>query len=86
MNNSLKLVSLAALTAATFALPAAAGDMKDSAKSMPSMDMSKCCAKCSAKCCAKMKRGMKHGMKHGAKKHAHKAGMMKCGAKCGAKN
>ena len=80
MKNALKLVSLAALTAATLALPAAAEDMKDPAKCKAATGMSKCSGKCAGKCGAKMS-------KHGVKKHSHKHNTMKCGAmKCGAKN
>lgn len=43
MNTRLKMASLAALTAATLALPAAAQDMKDGAKCAPKASMSKCC-------------------------------------------
>jgi len=52
MNTRFKMASLAALTAATLALPAAAQDMKNGAKCAPKGSMSKCCAKCSGKCCA----------------------------------
>ena len=69
MNTSFKLVTLAALTAATLALPAAAQDMKDSTKCSPKTGMSKCGAK---KSVAKDKNGAKKCM-------------AKCGAKCAPK-
>lgn len=69
MKTSFKLATLAALTAATLALPAAAQDTKDAAKCSPKAGMSKCGVKKSV---------AKH--KHGTKKS-----MAKCGAKCGAK-
>ena len=97
MKTSFKFVSLAALTAATLALPAAAQEMKGAGKCMPKAESAKCGAKCGAK--SEMKCGAKcgtkcsmkkhtHGAKCGAKKHSHKGvamGSHKCGAKCGAK-
>ena len=60
MKTSFKFASLAALTAATLALPAAAQDMKDSVKCHPKPGMTKCGAKknmksdkCAAKCAPK---------------------------------
>lgn len=51
METSLKLASLAAITAATLALPAAAQDMKEGAKCAPKAGMDQCGAKtCGAKC------------------------------------
>ena len=65
MKTSFKLATLAALTAATLALPAAAQDTKDAAKCSPKAGMSKC--------------GSKKGVsKH---KHVTKKSMAKCGAK-----
>ena len=50
MKASLRFVSLAALTAATIALPVAAADMQGSpAKCAPKADMAKCGAKCAPK-------------------------------------
>ena len=48
MNTRFKMASLAVLTAATLALPAAAQEMKDGAKCAPKA-MAKCCAKCAPK-------------------------------------
>jgi len=73
MKTSFKLASLAVLTAATLALPAAAQDTKDPVKCQPKTDMAKCDAKCGAN-----KKMM------GAKCAAKCA--PKCGAKCAAKN
>jgi hypothetical protein len=85
MNTRLKMASLAALTAATLALPAAAQDMKDGAKCAPKASMSKCCAKCAGKCCVKdMKKG-KCGAKKCAAKCAPKCAP-KCMPKCAPKN
>lgn len=69
MKPTLKLASLAVLTAATLALPAAAAEVAGQTKCAPS-EMAKCGAKCGPKC---------HAKNHHAKKAA------KCGAKCGAK-
>lgn len=79
MKTSFKFVSLAALTAATLALPAAAQDHKDTVKCQPKAAMTKCAAKCGAKCGAKM--DMK-STKCAAKKEMKVA---KCGAKCAPK-
>ena len=77
MKTSLKFATLAALTAATLALPAAAQDMKDTVKCKPKTGMSKCRGKCAPKCCAKPAKCM-------AKKCAAKCGA-KCAPKCGPK-
>lgn len=80
MKTSFKLASLAALTAATLALPAAAQDMKDPVKCHPKTGMAKCGAK-------KHKKSAKCGANKemmGAKCAAKCA--PKCGAKCAAKN
>ncbi|GCB05237.1 hypothetical protein PSUB009319_28680 [Ralstonia sp. SET104] len=53
MKTSLKLASLAALTAATLALPAAAQETKGTAKCHPKAEMAKCGAKCAGKCAPK---------------------------------
>lgn len=45
MKSSFKFATLAALTAATLALPAAAQDMKNSAKCKPKTGLHKCMAK-----------------------------------------
>lgn len=72
MKTSLKFASLAALTAATLALPVAAQQGKDTSSSTPKTNMNKCAAsKCAATKCA-------------TKKPVHKCAA-KCGAKCGAK-
>lgn len=69
MKTSFKLATLAALTAATLALPAAGQDTKDAAKCSSKAGMSK--------------RGFKKSVaKH---KHGTKKSMATCGAKCGAK-
>jgi hypothetical protein len=71
MKTSFKFATLAALTAATLALPVAAQDMKDGAKCAPKVGTSKCAtkpmkkSKCAAKCSVKC--------------------APKCAAKCGAK-
>lgn len=78
MKTSLKMASLAALTVATLALPAAAQDMKDAAKCKPKTGMSKCCGKCAPKCCVRP-------AKCEAKKCAPKC-MAKCAPKCAPKN
>ncbi|WP_287876878.1 MULTISPECIES: hypothetical protein [Acidovorax] len=65
-------LTLAALTAATLALPAAAQDRKEGAKCAPQAGLSKCAPKCGAKKCA-------------PKKNAAKCGAKKCAPKCGAK-
>ena len=52
MKTRFKMASLAALTAATLALPAAAQELKDGAKCAPKAGMSKCAAKKSAGKCA----------------------------------
>jgi hypothetical protein len=70
MNTSIKGATLAALTAATMALPVAAQDMKNPAKCAPRSSASKCGPKKQAKCSAKC----------GASKCAPK-----CGAKCAPK-
>ena len=77
MKTSIKFDTLAALTAATLALPAAAQDMKDGAKCKPKAGMSKCCGKCATKCCAKP-------AKCTAKKCAAKCSP-KCAPKCAPK-
>ena len=75
MNNKFAHLSLAALTAATLALPAAAAEPSSST------DMTKPVAKHEM-----MKCGAHHNMKCGAhKKDKHQKHAMKCGAKCGAK-
>ena len=53
MKTTLKMASLAALTAAALALPAAAQDMKGATKCQAKTDMAKCGAKAGAKCGAK---------------------------------
>lgn len=73
MKTSLKLASLAALTAATLALPAAAQAIKDPVECMPKAGAAKCGAK----------KDMKVS-KCGVKKCAPKCGA-KCAPKCGAK-
>ena len=92
MNNTFAHLSLAALTAATIALPAAAADPAASG-TMPKCSahqemMMKCGAnhkmmKCGAHKKAKHKDAMKCAPKCGAKCGAK--GAAKCGAKCGAK-
>lgn len=75
MKTSLKMTSLAALTVATLALPAAAADMQGArAKCQPKAGMSKCGPKSAAKC----------GAKCAPKKHVAKCAP-KCGAKCAPK-
>lgn len=81
MNRTLKLTSLAALTAATLSLPAAAADVGSGAKCRPAAEMSKCGAKPAAKCQAQMKT---QAGKCGAHKCAAKCAP-KCGPKCGPK-
>lgn len=81
MNTRFKMASLAVLTAATLALPAAAQDMKDGAKCAPKTGMSKCCAKCAGKCCAKDMKQSKCAAKKSAAKCAPK-----CMPKCAPKN
>lgn len=81
MNTSFKLASLAALTAATLALPAAAQDTKGAVKCQPKASMAKCGVKCGAKCGARWAGGK--GVK------AAKCGAKcapKCAPKCAAKN
>lgn len=74
--NPLKLTSLAALTAATLALPmAASAQAPDTTSSAQSETM-----KCGAKCGAMHKKMAKHSAKCGA---MHKK-MARCSAKCGA--
>lgn len=75
MNTRFKMASLAALTAATIALPAAAQDMQDGTKCAPKAGMSKCRAKCAGKCSPK-------DAKH---KCAAKKCMPKCAPKCAPK-
>lgn len=77
MKTSMKMASLAALTAATLALPAAAADLQHAqAKCQPKAGMAKCGPKCAGKCASK-----RHGKaKCGAKKY-----MAKCAPKQGAK-
>lgn len=88
MKTSLKFATLAALTAATLSLPAAAQDMKDPVKCQPKAGMSKCGAKCNVKAGAKKhmkspKCGANKAMKDA--KCAPKCAP-KCGAKCAVKN
>lgn len=86
MKTSLKLASLAALTAATLALPAAAQDLKGPIKCQPNASAAKCKAKCGAKCAGKC--GAKMGVtasKCGAQKCAPKCAP-KCGPKCAPAN
>lgn len=79
MKTSLKVASLAALTAATLALPAAAQEMKGSAKCAPNTEMAKCgAAKCAGKCAPKKR--MKKA-KCSANKYAPK-----CAPKCAPKS
>ena len=82
MKTSFKLVSLAALTAATLALPAAAQGTRDPAKCMPKAEAAKCGAKCAGKTGMKKHRKMSScsAKKCGAKCSA------KCGAKCASKS
>lgn len=77
--NNLKRASLAALTAATVALPLAAhAQSADSGRTQPPAKSEKGC--CASKCRAKAHAGAaKCGAKRSAKCSA------KCGAKCGAK-
>lgn len=78
MKASLKFVSLAALTAATMALPAAAADMQDGqGKCQAKPGMAKCAGKCGPK--------MKAKAKCGAMKCAPKCSP-KCAPKCAPKN
>ena len=100
--NHLKLTSLAALTAATLALPMAASAQTPEATAPMQAETMKCGAKCGAmhkkmaKCGAMHKKTAKHGAKCGAMHHkmakcGAKHGDMaksgaKCAAKCGAKN
>lgn len=86
MKKSVKMASLAALTAAIIALPAAAGAMHSSNKCHPKTSMHKCGAKCSAKmgkCGAKCqaKCGAKCAAKCGAKPAAKCAPKSKCGTR-----
>jgi hypothetical protein len=74
MNNTFKATTLAALTAATLALPVAAQDMPKGAKCGPKASASKCGPKAKAKC----------GAKCSASKCAPKCGA-KCAPKCAAK-
>ncbi|MDE2600479.1 MAG: hypothetical protein KGL40_12735 [Rhodocyclaceae bacterium] len=74
MKTQLKLASLAALTAATLSLPAAAQDEAMAVKCAPAA-MAKCGAKCAPKC---------HAKKHPVKKAAQ-CGTSKCAPKCGPK-
>jgi hypothetical protein len=78
MKTSLRFASLAALTAATLALPAAAQDSSYGAKCQPKAGASRCCAKCASKCCVGP---AKCGARCGARKCAPK-----CAPKCGAKS
>ncbi|TAL85819.1 MAG: hypothetical protein EPN46_07735 [Candidimonas sp.] len=86
MKNRVTHLSLAALTAATLALPVAAVAANASATAMkcsPTQGMQKCSAKQSsgAKC------GAMGGVKHGSMMPAHKpAASGKCVPKCGAKS
>ena len=75
MKSSFKLASLAALTAATLALPVAAQEMQGSMKCHPKSGEPKCGAKCGAGKSAK-------SAKCGAEK---KKKAMKCAAKCAPK-
>jgi hypothetical protein len=87
MKTSLKFVSLAALTAATLALPAAAQEMKDPVMQDSVKCTPKSSAKCTGKCSMTHHKHHKHH-KHHAKMSGEKAdgmAMHKCGAKCGAK-
>lgn len=83
MKTSLKLTSLAALTAATLALPAAAAGMQPTqAKCQAKMGMSKCAPKHAGKCAptkkhARAKCGAKTDMAKGAPKHSGKCAPMK---------
>jgi len=86
MKTYLKLASLAALTTAIVALPAAATSMGAApATCHPASSMTKCGAKCAGKCASKQHHTMKkhHPMqaKCGAKKRA-----AKCAPKCAAKH
>lgn len=73
MKTSLKLASLAALTAATLALPpAVAGMQANQPKCQAKMGMSKCAPKHAGKCAPK---------KHAKAKCGAKAGMSKCAPK-----
>lgn len=88
MKTQLKLASLAALTAVTLALPAAAQDTTTApSKCAPSAKV-KCGGKCAPKCHAK-KHPVKKAAKCGAGKCAPKCGPKcapKCGPKCAPKN
>ena len=77
MKTSFKFATLAALTAATLALPAAAQNIQGGAKCKPKTGMSKCCGKYATKCCAK-------SAKCKAKKCAPKCSAA-CAAQCSAK-
>lgn len=82
MKTSLKIASLAALTAATLALPAAAADMKETqAKCQPKASIGKCEPKCDAKCAGKCA-----PKKLDPAKHAKAKCGAKCAPKCAAKN
>lgn len=80
MKTSFKLASLAALTAATLALPAAAQDMKDPVKCQPKAAMAKCGTKKHVKNAKYGANKKMKGTKCGAKCTP------KCGAKCAAMN
>jgi hypothetical protein len=83
MKTFLKMASLAALTAATFALPAAAADLQGGqVKCQPAMGMAACGAKCAGKCATKNHAKARHG---GSKHAKAKCGAKNCAPKCGAK-
>ena len=76
MKSSYSRFALAALTAATLALPVAAANAADTnGKCAPKSQMQKCSAKCAGKCGAKQKKGAKCAGKCAAK----------CAAKCAPK-
>lgn len=72
---------LAALTAATMALPlAVAGTSPAFAACAPNSSMSKCAGKCAGKCGGKCA-----GKCAGMSRHGHHKKMSKCAGKCGPK-
>ncbi|GGE91844.1 hypothetical protein [Massilia psychrophila] len=84
MKTQLKLATLAALTAATLALPAAGQNTTTAPAKCAPNAMMKCGAKCAPKCHAK-KHTVKKAAKCGASNCAPKRGP-KCGPKCTPKN
>ncbi|KZC37939.1 hypothetical protein RHOFW510R12_01660 [Rhodanobacter sp. FW510-R12] len=91
MKNSLKLASLAALTAAIVALPVAATSMGGAQETChPASGMAACGAKCAGKCAPNKRHAIKkHASMHakcGAQKCAPKCGAQKCAPKCAAQH